>query len=74
MHLEEINRFSFYPIPSQVVLSLLILNPGWHEQTKDPGVLEHVCWQPPFLSRHSLMSVVSSAADRDKKKYFYTVY
>ncbi len=42
--------------PLQLRPSLSITYPGLQEQTNEPGVLVHSCWQPPFRNAHSFLS------------------
>ena len=55
-------------VPSHVARSSANLNPSLHEQLKEPIVLLHLCWHPPFeitppiVFSHSLISEIKKFA------------
>lgn len=51
MHVIEI-------LPMHVWASACMRKPSLHSQWYEPSVFTHVCWQPPFSSSHSSLSVV----------------
>lgn len=44
-------------LPMHVRASACMRKPSLHSQWYEPSVFTHVCWQPPFSSSHSSLSV-----------------